>query len=223
MNHGGALGALAGHALGHVRDYSIVGLGSGRAAAVLVRALGKLVAENDYHIVGIPTSLQIKKIAEESEIPLVEADQVGHIDVAFDGADQIDSKKFVIKGGGGALLRENISFGLAKKVIVMADASKFVRNFTRSVPVEVHPLARVSAAARLEGLGARTELRTERRYPFFTENGNVILECDFGVITSPLPLTRKIKQIPGVIESGIFSKKPDIIYRARKGSKFDII
>lgn len=224
MSRGGAFGALAAHALGHVHDYSIVGLGSGRAATVLVRALGKLVVQNDYHIVGVPTSLQIKRVAEESDIPLVEADQVDHIDVMFDGADQIDSKGFVIKGGGGALLRENILFGLAKKVIVMADRTKFVKNFTRSVPVEVHPLARVSAAARLGRLGAGARLRTlGRGYPFLTENGNIILDCDFGTITSPVPLTGKIRQIPGVIESGIFSKKPDIIYKAMAGSRFMVV
>ncbi|RNJ78512.1 MAG: ribose 5-phosphate isomerase A [Nitrosopumilus sp. B06] len=224
MSQNGALVALAGHALGNVRDYSIVGLGSGRAAAILVRALGRLLKQNDYHVVAIPTSLQIKQAAEESDIPLVEADQVDHIDVMFDGADQINSEKFVIKGGGGALLRENILFGLAKKVIVMADRTKFVKNFTSSVPVEIHPLARVSAAARLEKLGSSIKLRTlARGYPFITENGNIILDCDFGVITTPMPLTRKIKQIPGVIESGIFSKKPDIIYKAMAGSKFEII
>ena len=176
------------------------------------------------HIVGIPTSLQIKLTAEKVGIPLVDADQVDHIDVVFDGADQVDSEKFVIKGGGGALLRENILFSLAKKVIIMADKTKFVKNFTRTVPVEIHPLARTSVINSIEKLGGNVIIRTlDRGYPFFTENGNIILDCDFGTIKNPKVLTQKIKQTAGVLESGIFLKKPDIIYRAKTGGKFDVL
>ena len=125
MSYDDAIKALSNDALKHVKDYSIIGLGSGRAATALVKSLSKLIEVKNLHIVGIPTSLQIKLTAEEGGIPLVEADQVDHIDVVFDGADQIDSQKFVIKGGGGALLRENILFSLAKKVVVMADKTKF--------------------------------------------------------------------------------------------------
>ena len=152
------------------------------------------------------------------------ADQVDHIDVVFDGADQIDSQKFVIKGGGGALLRENILFSLAKKVVVMADKSKFVKNFTRTVPVEVHPFARSSVTNAIKKLGGKAQLRTlDKGYSFFTENGNIILDCDFGTIKNPKELSQKIKQTAGVLESGIFLRKPDIIYRAKTGGKFDIL
>ena len=224
MSYDDAIKALSNDALKHVKDYSIIGLGSGRAATALVKSLSKLIELKDLHIVGIPTSLQIKLTAEEGGIPLVEADQVDHIDVVFDGADQIDSEKFVIKGGGGALLRENILFSLAKKVIVMADKTKFVKNFSRTVPVEIHPLARSSVTESIGKLGGTAHLRTlDRGYPFFTENGNIILDCDFGTITNPRALTQKIKQIPGVLESGIFLKKPDIIYRAKTNGKFDIL
>ncbi len=224
MSYDGAIKALSNDALKHVKDYSVIGLGSGRAATALVKSLGKLIEIKDYHVVGIPTSLQIKQVAEEAGIPLVEADQVGHIDVVFDGADQIDSRKFVIKGGGGALLRENILFSLAKKVIVMADKTKFVKNFTRSVPVEVHPFARASVTNSINKLGGTAQLRTlDRGYPFFTENGNIILDCDFGAIKSPKVLTQKIKQTAGVLESGIFLRKPDVIYRAKDNGKFDIL
>ena len=224
MSYDGAIKALSSDALKHVKDYSIVGLGSGRAATALVKSLGRLIEVKGYHIVGIPTSLQIKLTAEEVGIPLVEADQVDHIDVMFDGADQIDSQKFVIKGGGGALLRENILFNLAKKVIVMADKTKFVKNFTRTIPVEIHPLARTSVTNTIVKLGGKAQVRTlDRGYPFFTENGNIILDCDFGTIKNPKILSQKIKQIPGVLESGIFLRKPDVIYRAKTGSKFDIL
>ena len=224
MSFDNAIAALSNDALKLVKDNYIIGLGSGRAATTLVKSLGKWIKLKNYNITGIPTSLQIKLIAEKVGIPLVEADQVNHIDIVFDGADQIDSQKYVIKGGGGALLRENILFSLAKKVVVMADKSKFVKNFTRTVPVEIHPLARNSVVRSIEKLGGKTELRSlDRGYPFFTENGNIILDCDFGTIKNPKFLTQKIKQTTGVLESGIFLRKPDLIYRAKTNGKFDII
>ena len=190
----------------------------------LVKSLSKLIKLKNYNIRGVPTSLQIKLIAEKVGIPLVEADQVEHIDVVFDGADQIDSQKYVIKGGGGALLRENILFSLAKKVVVMADKTKFVKNFTRTVPVEIHPLARNSVIKSIKKLGGKAQIRSlDRGYPFFTENGNIILDCDFGTIKNPKVLTQKIKQTAGVLESGIFLRKPDVIYKAKENGKFDII
>ena len=225
MSYDDAISALSNNALKFVKDDYVIGLGSGRAATVhLVKSLGKLIKVKKYNIKGIPTSLQIKLIAEKAGIPLVEADQVDFIDVVFDGADQIDSQKFVIKGGGGALLRENILFSLAKKIVIMADKTKFVKNFTRTVPIEIHPLARNSVTKSIKKLGGKAQLRSlDRGYPFFTENGNIILDCDFGTIKNPKVLTQKIKQTTGVLESGIFLRKPDVIYRAKTGGKFDIL
>jgi len=224
LSYDDAIKALSNNALRFVKDDYIIGLGSGRAATVLVKSLAKLIKVKNYKIKGVPTSLQIKLIAEKLEIPLVEADQVDYLDVVFDGADQIDSQKYVIKGGGGALLRENILFSLAKKVVVMADKTKFVKNFTRTVPVEIHPLARNSVIQSIKKLGGTAQLRSlDRGYPFFTENGNIILDCDFGTIKKPKVLTQKIKGTVGVLESGIFLKKPDVIYRAKANGKFDII
>ena len=224
MTYDDAIKALSSDALKFVKDDYIVGLGSGRAATTLVKSLSKLIKLKGYNIRGVPTSLQIKLIAEKEGIPLVESDQVEHIDVVFDGADQIDSQKYVIKGGGGALLRENILFSLAKKVVVMADKTKFVKNFTRTVPVEIHPLARNAVTQSIKKLGGDVQIRSlDRGYPFFTENGNMILDCDFGTIKNPKVLTEKIKQTPGVLESGIFLRKPDVIYKAKENGKFEII
>ncbi len=224
MSYDGAIEALSTDALKFVKDDFVIGLGSGRASTVFVKSLSSFIKIKNYNIKGVPTSLQIKLIAEKGGIPLVEAEQVDHIDIVFDGADQIDSQRFVIKGGGGALLRENILFNLAKKVVVMADKSKFVKNFTRSVPVEVNPQARNLVTYEIKKLGGKAELRLiDRGYPFFTENGNIILDCDFGVIKNPKILSQKIKQVAGVVESGIFIRKPDVIYRAKTGGKFDII
>jgi len=224
LSYDDAIKALSNNALKFVKDDYIIGLGSGRAATAFVKSLAKLIKVKKYNIKGVPTSLQIKLIAEKAGIPLVESDQVEFIDVVFDGADQIDSQKYVIKGGGGALLRENILFSLAKKVVIMADKTKFVKNFTRTVPVEIHPLARNSVIQSIKKLGGTAELRSlEKGYPFFTENGNIILDCDFGVIKNPKILSQKIKGITGVLESGIFLRKPDVIYRAKMDGKFDIL
>ena len=224
MSYDDAIKALSNNALKFVKDNSVIGLGSGKAATAFVKSLAKLIKIKNYNIKGVPTSLQIKLIAEKAGIPLVESDQVDFIDVVFDGADQIDSQKYVIKGGGGALLRENILFSLAKKVVIMADKTKFVKNFTRTVPVEIHPLARNSVIQSIKKLGGTSQLRSlDKGYPFFTENGNIILDCDFGVIKNPKILSQRIKGITGVLESGIFLRKPDVIYRAKIGGKFDIL
>jgi len=224
LSYDSAISALSIDALKLVKDGYIIGLGSGRAASELVKSLGLLINDKKYKIIGVPTSLQIKLIALEKGISIVESDQIDHIDLVFDGADQIDSQNFVIKGGGGALLRENILFSLAKKIVIMADQTKFVKYLNRSVPVEIHPLARNSVTKSIQKLGGKPVLRSlDRGYPFFTENGNIILDCDFGVIKNPKTLSQKIKQIPGVMESGIFLRKPDIIYKAKNGGKFEII
>ncbi len=216
--------ALSRDALKFVKNGYIIGLGSGRAATAFVNSLSKYLRENDFHVRAVPTSLQIKLIAEEGGIHLIEADQVEKIDVVFDGADQIDHQKYLIKGGGGALLRENILINAAKKVVIMADKSKFVKNFNRSVPVEVHPLARNTVTKSIKKLKGKPIVRTiERGYPFITENGNVILDCNFGLIKKPKALAQKVKQIAGVIEVGIFTRKPDVIYKAKTNGKFEIL
>ncbi|MFB5630398.1 MAG: ribose-5-phosphate isomerase RpiA [Nitrosopumilaceae archaeon] len=224
MSFDDAIMALSTDALRFVKDGHVLGLGSGRAATTFVKSLSVLLKEKKIKVRGVPTSLQIKIIAEEGGIPLIEADQVQKIDVVFDGADQIDQKRYLIKGGGGALLRENILINAAKKVVIMADKSKFVKNFNRPVPVEVHPLARNTCLKSIQNLGGKPKIRTiERGYPFITENGNVILDCNFGVIKNPKILSQKIKLIPGVMEVGIFSKKPDVIYKAKTNGKFEIL
>lgn len=197
-----------------MRDGQTVGLGSGRAAAMLVRELR--AAPEPAQIRCVPTSLQIKTAAEAAGLPLVEPDQVDRIDVAFDGADQIDARGFLVKGGGGALLRERIMFDMARRVYVIADASKFAKTLSMPVPVEVHPAARALVASRIAGGGGRPVLRKlGRGYPFFTENGNVIFDCDFGRIHNPKSLAREISDIGGVMGVGLFVNKKVRAYKAR--------
>jgi len=219
-----AISALSKDALKFVKDNTVLGLGSGRAATAFVKALGQYIKEKELTIKAVPTSLQIKLVAEQSGIHVIDAEQIQKIDIVFDGADQIDSQKNLIKGGGGALLRENILISSAKRVVIMADSTKFVKYFNRTVPVEVHPFARSTVKKFIEKLGGKPNLRTiDRGYPFITENGNIIYDCDFGTIKAPKPLAQKIKQIPGVLEVGIFTRKPDVIYKAKENGKFEIL
>ena len=218
-----AIKALSPQALRMVKNNYVVGLGSGRAATLIVKLLSSYLKEKKLTVKAIPTSLQIKMEAEKNGISIIEPDQIDHIDLVFDGADQIDAKGNMIKGGGGALLREKILISIAKKVVIIADESKFVKKLHKSVPVEVHQFARNIATIKIKKYGGNPHIRLlERGYPFVTENGNIILDCDFGEISNPKELATKIIEIPGVIEVGIFPK-PDIIYKARKNGKFEIL
>ena len=223
MTYDDAIKALSNDALKLVKNHQTIGLGSGRAATAFVKSLSLLVKKKKLIIKCVPTSLQIKLEAEKGDLHLIDT-VLDKIDIVFDGADQIDKGKNLIKGGGGALLRENILINAAKKVVIMADDSKFVTNFDRSVPVEVHPLARNTVTKNISKIGGKPKIRTlDRGYPFITENGNIILDCNFGVIKKPKLLREKIKSISGVLEVGIFTRKPDIIYKARSVGKFDVI
>jgi len=223
LTYDDAIKALSNDALKLVKNHQTIGLGSGRSATAFVKSLSLFVKKNKFSIKCVPTSLQIKLEAEKGKLHLIDT-VLDKIDVVFDGADQIDKGKNLIKGGGGALLRENILISAAKKVVIMADDSKFVTNFDRSVPVEVHPLARNVVTKHISKIGGRPKIRIlDRGYPFITENGNIILDCNFGVIKKPKSLREKIKSVSGVLEVGIFTRKPDIIYKARSTGKFDVI
>jgi len=223
LTYDDAITALSKDAVKLVKNHQTIGLGSGRSATAFVKSLSSLVKKKKFIIKCIPTSLQIKLEAEKGNLHLIDT-VLDKIDIVFDGADQIDKGKNLIKGGGGALLRENILINAAKKVVIMADDSKFVTNFDRSVPVEVHPLARNTVTKNISKIGGKPKIRTlERGYPFITENGNIILDCNFGVIKKPKLLQEKIKKISGVLEVGIFTRKPDVIYKARSTGKFDVI
>jgi ribose 5-phosphate isomerase A len=223
LTYDDAIKALSEDALKLVKNHQVIGLGSGRAATAFVKSLSSFVKKKKLNIRCIPTSLQIKLEAEKGKLHLMDT-ILDKIDVVFDGADQIDKGKNLIKGGGGALLRENILISAAKKVVIMADDSKFVVNFNRDIPVEIHPLARNTATKDISKIGGKPKIRTlDRGYPFVTENGNIILDCNFGVIKKPKLLQENIKKISGVLEVGIFTRKPDIIYKAKSNGKFDVI
>jgi ribose 5-phosphate isomerase A len=206
----------------HVKDNQVIGLGSGRAMACLVRELGKETFKKNLKFV--VTSLQIGIEAEKAGLFVLDAPQTEQIDIVFDGADQIDANLFMIKGGGGALLREKILMYSARKVIILADSSKFVDQFTRSVPIEVSPFARTTVYRNLIGLASQIELRQSATgYPYFTDNGNIILDASFTSILNPRALEKELTCIPGIVEVGIFTRRAYRYYKVSSEGLFNII
>ena len=213
---------LAKDAVKRVKGAKVVGLGSGSTVAHIVREMAKMPDKGSIEF--IPTSLQIKLEAEKSTLRLADESRIPDIDIVFDGADQIDSKFNMIKGGGGALLREKILISAAKKVVIVADASKFVQSFNRPVPIEVHPMARSTVYKKLTEMGGRPALRTlDKGYPFVTENGNIILDTTFASISDPKKKEIELKSIAGVLEVGLFTTRADVYYKAKSNGTFETI
>ena len=206
----------------YVKDNQIIGLGSGSTTAVLVRELARLKNKNTLKF--IVTSLQIKREAENSGLEIVDENYIPQIDIVFDGADQIDSEYNMIKGGGGALLKEKILISAAKQVVIVADSKKFVEKFNRPVPLEVHPFARSAVSKKLREISSQVHLRIlEKGYPFITENGNIIFDATFSSIIDVPKKEIELKNIPGVLEVGLFTRRADIYYKAKTDGNFESV
>jgi ribose 5-phosphate isomerase A len=188
-----------------VRDGDIVGLGTGSTAYFAVVALGERVKAG-LKIIGIPTSIQTADLARTLGIPLTTLDEHPEIDITIDGADEVDPKLNLIKGGGGALLREKVVASVTKKMVVVADSGKIVSVLGKfPLPVEVISFARTVVEKKIVALGATPKLRTKSDgSPCLTDNGNQILDCSFGTIVDPPALARELNGVPGVVEHGLF-------------------
>ncbi len=188
-----------------VRDGDIVGLGTGSTAYFAVVALGERVRAG-LKIIGIPTSVQTAELARKLGIPLTTLDEHPEIDITIDGADEVDPKLNLIKGGGGALLREKVVASVTKKMVVVADSGKIVSALGKfPLPVEVISFARTVVEKKIVALGGSPKLRTKPDgSPFLTDNGNQILDCSFGKIADPPALARELNGMPGVVEHGLF-------------------
>ena len=195
-----------------VEDGMVVGLGTGSTAAYAIRAIGRKV-DSGLDVRGIPTSFQSRELAKEVGVPLVGLDEVSAVDLAIDGADQF-SGPHLVKGGGGAHAREKIVDSAANRLLVVADPSKAAKQLDHPVPVEVLPEARTAVAADVQGLGGTPTLRTAERKdgPVVTDNGNLLLDCDFGDIDNPAELAADLAGLPGVVEHGIFVGMADEIH-----------
>lgn len=201
----------------------VVGLGTGSTAVHAVRALGRMLASGQLqNVVAIPTSEVTAREAESLHIPLVTFDTHPVIDLTIDGADEADPNLDLIKGLGGALLREKIVAALSKRFIIVADHTKRVTQLGSQapVPVEVIPFAERPVTDYLQSLGARVEKRLEKggQRPFRTDENNIILDCYFAPIAQPHQLAAAIRQQPGVVEHGLFlNLATDLILAAPDG------
>src|SRR4030088_679824 len=206
-----------------VRDGDVVGLGTGSTAYFAVIAIGERVKAG-LKIIGIPTSVQTADLARAVGIPLTTLDEHPEIDVTIDGADEVDSKLNLIKGGGGALTREKVVASASKKMIVVADSAKIVAALGKfPLPVEVIAFARTVVEKKIMLLGGSPKLRVEPDgSPFLTDNGNEILECSFGKIWDPPALGRVVKDMPGVVEHGLFIGLAKLVVVGRGASVEEI-
>ncbi|MDP6705219.1 MAG: ribose-5-phosphate isomerase RpiA [Rhodospirillales bacterium] len=197
-------------ALELIEDGMAVGLGTGSTAALLVDALGQEVAAG-LRVYAVATSERTARQARALGIPLSTLDERPALDLAIDGADEVDLALDLIKGGGGALLREKIVAACAARFVVIADTSKRVRHLGAfPLPVEVVPMAATPLTRRVAALGAEVALRRDRfGEPFATDEGHWILDCAFGQITDPPALARALEAMAGVVEHGLFVAMAD--------------
>ncbi len=197
--------AAARASLRFVKDGQVLGLGTGTTAARFIQLLGEQV-KNGLRIRGIPTSDRSREQAASLGIPLTALDECQQIDVDVDGADEFDPELRLIKGGGGALLREYIVASASKQLVIVADATKRVPVLGRfPLPVEVIKFAQALVTKKIEALGAAVELRRDANgKPFLTDENNHILDCRFGQIQDVEGLARKLSDMPGIVEHGLF-------------------
>lgn len=195
-----------------VHDGYVVGLGTGTTSAYAVRALAERMRDG-LKIRGIPTSVKTQELATILNIPLTTLDETQQIDVTIDGADEFDPQLNLIKGGGGALLREKIIASASKQVVIIADSLKRVPMLGKfPLPVEVIPFAQALIAKRITALGASVKVRLDSRgNTFITDEGHHLLDCSFGQIPDPPALARTLSDMPGVVEHGLFIGMADVV------------
>jgi len=209
-------------AVKHVKDGFIVGLGSGSTAAYAIEEIGKRIKLEKLHVLGVPTSYQALLLATKHGIQITTLEEHPTLDLTIDGADQIDDQLNLIKGMGGALAREKIVAFASKKLVIVADESKKVKVLGENnhpVPIETLPLAAPVLMHKIKEIGGKPTLREgiKKVGPVITDNGNVILDVNFGLIPKPAELERKLKKLSGVIETGLFVQMANLVYLG-KGS-----
>ena len=199
-----------------VKSGTIVGLGTGSTTAYAIQYIGERIKSGELKdIVGIPTSFQAEVLAKQYGIPLTTLDAVDHIDIAIDGADEVDPQKNMIKGGGAAHTREKVVDALAEHFIVVVDSGKLVERLgsTFKLPVEVIPMAISPVMRAIEKLGGKPELRmgVKKAGPVITDQGNMVVDVKFDAIDNPAELEKTLNNIPGVLENGLFVGVADVV------------
>ena len=206
MNQEGSKFNAAKEAVKLIKNGMLVGLGTGSTAKIAVNLIGKKLSDN-FQIVGMPTSMQTKIQAEKLGIELINIDSTDSIDIAIDGADEVSPELSLIKGLGGALLREKRVERKAKELIIIVDESKIVDQLgVGFLPIEVSIKKHKQTQKQIINLGCKAEIRVEPdSLPFITDNGNYIYHCKFERgIENPSELDGKLMNIDGVIDTGLF-------------------
>ena len=196
-----------------------VGLGSGSTAEVMTHLLGERVRDEGLALSGaVATSVATREIAASYGLPLKTLDEVEGLDVVIDGADEVDPNLDLLKGGGGAHLHEKIVASAARRMVVIVDGSKLVERLGAfRLPLEVIEAARRPVTRAVAELGGEVELRVRDGAPFRTQEGNLILDGDFGLIEEPAALARALSEIPGLVEHGLFVDMADVVLVGRGG------
>lgn len=213
----------------NVKPNMILGIGSGSTVVYAVNKIAEMNKEKDLNLKCIPTSYQSYKLIIENGLNLVSLDQFPVIDLDIDGADEIDKNLNLIKGGGGCLVQEKIVASNSKKFIIIADFRKVSKNlgenWKKGVPIEVIPMAHVPITRKLEELGGKPVLRMaqSKSGPLITDNGNFIIDVDFGIINNPSELNDKILPIPGVVDTGLFLNMAFKAYIGQEDGKIVIL
>ena len=203
-------------AVEHVKDGSVVGLGSGSTVAYFIEELGRLV-RGGFHVLGVPTSYQALELAVRNGVPLTTLHEHPRLDLAVDGADQVDGELNLIKGLGGALAREKVVDSSADQLVIVADETKFSERLGVGVPVpvEVLPFALPTVLRKLKEMGYEATVRESgggKVGPVVTDNGNLIVDVEAGAIEEPKRLDEQLRGIPGVVETGLFIDMADVVY-----------
>lgn len=198
-------------AVDFIEDGMLLGLGTGSTVYWTLKKLGERVKEG-LRVQGVPTSRQTEELAVEFGIPLLNISEARELDLTIDGADEVDRPFNLIKGGGGALLREKMVASISRKLIIVVDESKTVPVLGRfPLPVEVVPYGWEVTRRQISELGCTPQLRLRDEVPFLTDNGNYILDCRFAAIEEPQGLSHQLNSIPGVVENGLFVNRTDLV------------
>ncbi|WP_208590189.1 ribose-5-phosphate isomerase RpiA [Gracilibacillus suaedae] len=215
---------LAGEkAVEYVKDGMQLGLGTGSTVYWTILKLAELVKKG-LDIRCVPTSKSTEKIAENLGIPLVSLSAINHLDLTIDGADEVNPNFDLIKGGGGALLREKMVASISQRLLIVIDESKYVSHLGEfSLPVEIVPFGWEMTSKQISRLGCNPRLRTKENSPFVTDNGNYILDCYFEKIQNPSTLNSALNMIPGVVENGLFVHMADTIVIGNRSGNVEIL
>ncbi|WP_130859372.1 ribose-5-phosphate isomerase RpiA [Gracilibacillus phocaeensis] len=205
-------------AIDYIKDGMIVGLGSGSTVNYMIEALAERIQREGLSIQTIPASKKSEQLATELGVPLTSFSEYKRVDIAIDGADEVDSDFQLLKGGGGSLVREKLIAAAADYFVVIVDQSKLVRQLGAfPLPVEVVPFAWKVTEQHIQQLGCRTSRRYQGDHVFVSDNGNYIIDCSFEQITEPSELHQQLKTLTGVVDTGLFLNMADEVIAAEHG------